>query len=238
MIPPKRRAMAQTILNVKNLNVVLNGEHILSDINFTLHKKEVLIVLGPNGAGKTTLLKALLNLIPYTGIVTWHTKKISYLPPQEFVQRKDLPPMTVHEFFLLKEASPVAIKEIIKAVGLLESILNKQFTALSTGQFQRILIAWALLDNPDVLLFDEPTAGIDIGGHETIYSLLHKFWKEKGLTIILVTHNLDVVWEHATHILCLNKKQICYGHPKEILTPENLAKIYGKGIKIYEHRHK
>jgi zinc transport system ATP-binding protein len=229
--------MAQTILTVQHLSVVRDNAPILTDINFTLKKSDVLIILGPNGAGKTTLLKALLNLIPCTGNVTWHTKKISYLPPQEFVRRNDLPPMTVYEFFMLKGTIRSSIEKIIQQVGLTTSILHKQFNALSTGQFQRMLIAWALIDNPEVLLFDEPTSGIDIGGQETIYSLLHTFWKERGLTIILVTHNLDVVWEHATDILCINKKQICYGDPSQILTPENLAKIYGKGTTIYEHRH-
>ena len=229
--------MAKTILSVEHLTVQFDHEIIIQDINFTVDKQNVLIILGPNGAGKTTLLRALLGLVPYTGSINWKTKNISYLPPQELLFRKDLPPLTIKEFFLFKQVSEQDIHYIIDAVGLPKSILSQEFTTLSTGQFQRMMIAWALVHKPDVLLFDEPTAGIDIGGKETIYSLLHTFWKEWQLTIILVTHNLQMVWEHATDILCLNKKMMCYGPPKDVLTAELLKKIYGTGVKWYEHLH-
>jgi len=121
-------------------------------------------------------------------------------------------------------------------VGLETEIYQKRIAHLSTGQFQRLSIAWALADKPDMLLFDEPTSGIDIGGAETIYSLLHSFWKKHRLTIILVTHDLSVVWEHANNVLCLNKKGLCYGKPSQALTTENLRNLYGVGIKYYQHR--
>jgi len=226
----------KVILEVKNLNVKLNGEEIIRNLSFKVREGEVLVILGPNGAGKTTLLRTLLGLVPYEGEIIWRTKNISYLPPQELVQRKNLPPISVKEFFEFKKVSLEKIKKIIKAVGLDESILKKRFGTLSTGEFQRMIIAWALVKDPSVLLFDEPTAGIDIGGEETIYTLLHKFWKEKKLTILLVTHDLNVVWEHATNVLCLNKKKLCYGSPLKILTPKNLEKLYGVGIKFYKHK--
>ena len=151
--------------------------------------------------------------------------------------RKDLPPLSIQDFFKFKNVSLQKIIDILKAVGLDSSILKKQFNVLSTGQFQRMIIAWALVDEPSVLLFDEPTSGIDIGGEETIYSLLHKFWKEKKLTILLVTHDLNIIWEHANNVLCLNKKQLCLGKPNEVLTPENLKKLYQTNIKFYKHEH-
>ncbi len=225
------------ILKVQNLSIQINGEEILKDINFTLRQGQTLIILGPNGAGKTTLLKALLGLIKYKGTVIWETKNISYLPPQELVQRKYLPPLTIEDFFKFKDVSDEKILNIIKEVGLEPLLLKRPFNAISTGQFQRMIIAWALVDNPDILLFDEITYGIDVGGEETIYSLLHKFWEQRNLTIILVTHDLNVVYEHATNVLCLNKKKLCYGEPKTILTPENLKEVYGAGIKFYKHHH-
>lgn len=229
--------MRKEILKVRNLNVELGGEEIIKDLSFEVKEREVLIILGPNGAGKTTLLRALLGLLPYRGEISWNTRNISYLPPQELVQRKDLLPLSVEEFFKFKRVSSTQILEILKSVGLDLSLLKKRFDTLSTGQFQRMIIAWALVDEPSVLLFDEPTAGIDVGGQETIYSLLHKFWKERNLTILLVTHNLNVVWEHANKVLCLNKKMLCYGKPKHVLTPKRLEKLYGTGIKFYEHKH-
>jgi len=229
--------MERNILSVENLSVTLDGKHVLQNISFSLKEKEVLIILGPNGAGKTILLRTLLGLAPYTGTIQWKEKKISYLPPQERINKQYLLPLTVEEFLSLKKISPEKIERSLQEVGLDKTMKNHQIEKLSTGQFQRMLIAWALANNPDVLLFDEPTTGIDIGGEETIYSLLHKLWKEKNLTIMLVTHHMHVVWEHATNILCINKKQLCYGVPQNILTKENLEIIYGLGAKMYEHRH-
>jgi ABC-type Mn2+/Zn2+ transport system ATPase subunit len=229
--------MQKEILKVKNLNVEIEGEKIIKDLTFEVRKGEVLVILGPNGAGKTTLLRALLGLIPYRGEISWSTKDISYLPPQELFQRKEQLPLSIEEFFKFKKVSSEKILKILKSVGLGPTLLKKQFGTLSTGQFQRMIIAWALVDDPSVLLFDEPTSGIDVGGQETIYSLLHKFWEEKRLTILLVTHDLNIVWEHANNALCLNKKMLCYGKPKEIITPKNLEEIYGTGIKFYVHKH-
>lgn len=230
--------MSNEILKVKNLYVTLDGEEIIKDLSFEVREREVLIILGPNGAGKTTLLRSLVGLLPYKGEIHWATKNISYLPPQELLQRRVLPPLSIEEFFKFKHVSSKQILEILDSVGLDSSVLKKRFGTLSTGQFQRIIIAWALVDEPSVLLFDEPTAGIDIGGQETIYSLLHKFWSEEKLTILLVTHDLNIVWEYANNVLCLNKKILCYGKPREVLTPEELEEIYGAGIKFYKHTHR
>jgi ABC-type Mn2+/Zn2+ transport system ATPase subunit len=225
------------VLTVKHLNVVLDGEEIIKDLTFEVKEKETLIILGPNGAGKSTLLRTLLGLVPYSGEVIWATNSISYLPPQELFQRKGLPPLSIEEFFEFKSVSHQRILNIFSAVGLDSSLLKRRFGAVSTGQFQRMLIAWALVDEPRVLLFDEPTSGIDVGGQETIYSLLHKFWQEWNLTILLVTHDLNIVWEHGNNVLCMNKKTLCYGKPREVITPDGLEEIYGTGIKFYKHQH-
>lgn len=225
------------ILNVEHLSVWLNKEKILHDLTFEVNEGDVLIILGPNGAGKTVLLRTLLGLVPCEGKFEWETQKISYLPPQELLARKDLPPLNIQDFFGFKNASKQKTIDYLNSVGLDASLLTKQFSTLSTGQFQRMIIAWALVDEPSVLLFDEPTSGIDVGGEETIYSLLHKFWKEKKLTILLVTHDLNVVWEHANKVLCLNKKKLCMGSPNEVLSPENLQKLYHSNIKFYKHEH-
>jgi len=229
--------MSEIILSVKGLNVVRDGEPIIKDMSFEVKERETLIILGPNGAGKSTLLRTLLGLLPYTGEIVWRTKSISYLPPQEFFQRRGLPPLSIEDFFKFKKVTRKQMVDIFSVVGLDASLLKRRFGAVSTGQFQRMLIAWALVDEPKVLLFDEPTSGIDVGGQETIYSLLHKFWKERNLTILLVTHDLNIVWEHGDNVLCMNKEKLCYGRPKEVITPEGLEEIYGTGVKFYKHIH-
>jgi len=230
--------MANTILEVKNLSVQFDSERVLHDISFSVKQGEIIIIIGPNGAGKTTLLRSLLGLIPHKGIITWHTKNISYLPPYELLARSDIPPLTIKDFFLCKKC--INKKDIPKAlqdVGLEPEIQHKQFTELSTGQFQRMLIAWALINNPEIILFDDPATAIDIQGQTELYNLLKSLWKKRNLTMILITHNLNIVWEQATHVLCLNKTIVCQGKPEATLTPENLYKIYGWGVKPYEHHH-
>jgi len=229
--------MSGPILEVKNLNVKLENEEIIKDLSFEVKEGDVLTILGPNGAGKTVLLKALLRILPYQGEIEWQKEvKIGYVP-QRLPFIKDIP-MSVEEFFKLKGVLKEEMREILNSVGFEESFLNKKIGELSSGQFQRILVAWAIVGNPQVLLFDEPTAGIDIGGEETIYTLLAKLKEKRNLTILLVTHDLSVVFKFSDYVICLNKCPICQGAPKEVLTPEILYKLYGQEVKFYEHhRH-
>ncbi|MCD2451687.1 metal ABC transporter ATP-binding protein [Methylicorpusculum oleiharenae] len=226
-----------TILTVNHLQMAYEGLPVIENLSFTVSPHDILVILGPNGAGKTTLLRGLLNLLPYQGSIAWNARKIGYLPPQEFLQRQNLPPLTIAEFFAFKTKDTKAVQSILMDVGLDNSVLSCQFGELSTGQFQRMLIGWSLLENPDVLILDEPTSGIDVGGEETIYSLLHQFWQKNDLTILVVTHDLNIVWEYASQVLCLNKQQFCMGKPDEVLTPEKLKQLYGTGIKFYKHLH-
>lgn len=231
--------MGNTILKVENLNVELGGEVVLENLSFDLREKEILVILGPNGAGKTTLFKALLGLLPYQGEISWREDiKISYLPERLSRETFKIIPLSIREFLKFEGASNEEISKILKSVGLEPSLfLNHHPGDLSSGEFQRMLIAWSLVSNPNVLLFDEPTGGIDIGGKETIYSLLYKFWKEKNLTILLITHEINVVYAFSTNVLCLHKEKLCYGKPREVLTPQTLQDLYGQDIKFYKHVH-
>jgi len=233
---------AHPLLVVRGLNVKFGKEEIIKNLSFEVKKGEFLIVLGPNGAGKTTLFKAILGLVPSGGEIIWQggkIPKISYLPERLSQDKFKNLAITIKEFFRFKEKSDEKIFSILKAVGLgSKEILNKNPGDLSSGQFQRMLIAWSLISEPEILFFDEPATGIDIGGEETIYSLLKKFWEEKKLTILMITHDLNIVYKYATNVLCLSKRGICcVGPPREILTPEVLEKIYGTEIKFYKHKH-
>jgi zinc transport system ATP-binding protein len=223
----------ETLLKVRNLSVELNGEKIISNLSFELKRGQIITILGPNGAGKTTLLRALLGIIPYKGKIKWKRGiKIGYVPQRvPFV--KDFP-ISVKEFLKLKSKDENEIKEIIKIVGFDEKILNKNISELSSGQYQRILFAWSLLGNPDVILLDEPTSGIDIVGERTIYQILKKLKDEKKISAILVTHDLSVVFKYSDYCICLNKVPICQGKPKKI-NQKNLERLYNFEIKFYKH---
>ncbi len=231
--------MAEKILEVKNLSVVFNHNKIIDNLSFTVNNGDFYIILGPSGAGKTTLFRAILGLVPYEGEVNWlnNNLKIGYLPERlSRTEFGDLP-ISVKDFFELKEKKIDKILETLGLVGLDQKILNRNPSELSSGQFQRMLIAWALVDDPGVLLFDEPNTGIDISKTETIYSLLEKMRREKGITIFVITHDLNIVYGYATNILCLNGKGICSGMPREVLTPDILENLYGGKVKFYTHHH-
>ena len=213
-----------------------DGEEVIIDLSFNVDEGEVLAILGPNGAGKTTLLKALLGIVPYEGVVEWREGvKVGYVP-QRLPFIKDVP-LSVKEFFQLENVSESETKEVLRSIGLGEEFLGKKIGDLSSGQFQRILIGWALASNPNVLLFDEPLAGIDIGGQESVYNLLERLKEEKNLTILFVTHELSIVYRLADRVLCLNKKMLCSGAPREKLTPEAISNLYASPVKFYQHKH-
>ena len=224
------------VLEVKDLSVELAGEKVINSLSFELKKGDTLTILGPNGAGKTVLLKTLLGLLPYKGKVEWKKNiRIGYVP-QRLPFIKDIP-LSVEDFLKLKRSSEKEIEGILNSVGFKENLLDKKIGDLSSGQFQRILIAWSLIENPQVLLFDEPTTGIDIEGEETVYRLLARLKRDRELTILLVTHDLSVVYTFSNYVICLNKQPVCYGFPQEVLTPENLKRLYGEEVKYYRHKH-
>ena len=236
----------EPILKVENLNVQLDEHQVLKNLNFSVNRGDVLAIVGPNGAGKSVLFRALLGLISYSGNIKWAQNiKVSYVP-QKFNIDKEIP-LSVAEFLKFKTKSDEDTLKILKAVGLSdkehddfhlkEHVLKQRVGWLSGGQLQRVLIAWAMLDNPDVLLFDEPTSGIDIGGEETIYNLLKKINQEHQMTILLISHELNIVYKYATNVLCLNKEMICYGMPNQVLDPSSLAKLYGNEASFYKHEH-
>jgi len=224
------------ILKVKNLSVMLDNQSIIENLSFDVKKGDVLTILGPNGAGKSVLLKTLLGLLPYKGEIEWAKGiKIGYVP-QRLPFIKDIP-LSIIDFFKLKNSSEKETKEILDAVGFRDDFLKKKIGDLSSGQFQRILIAWGLVGNPQALLFDEPMTGVDISAEETIYNLLAKLKEERDLTILLVTHDLSVVYQFSANVICLNRQAICYGPPQEVMTPESLRKLYGGEVKYYQHKH-
>lgn len=227
------------ILEVKNLHVSFDQDIVHNNLSFSVERGEMLTILGPNGAGKSVLLKALLGILPFKGEVIWHgSPSIEYLPQNLTNMAIKNLPITVEDFFKLKDVhyNISEISKFLELVGLNTDILNKLSTTLSGGQFQRMLIAWVLIAKPDVLFLDEPTAGIDIGGGESIYSLIDSIRAKSGLTVVLVTHDIHIVYAHSDNVLCLSRKNhTCFGKPKTILNPKTLEKIFGMKIGFYQH---
>ncbi len=231
-------------METRKLSVNFDNQEVLKDVSFSVNEGDVLAIIGPNGAGKTVLFRALLGLISFDGEIKWREDaRIGYVP-QKLFEKAELP-LTVKEFFVLKSKNLFfkdnqlleTISHELKAVGLKQEILNQRLANLSRGQFQKILIAWAILKHPNVLLFDEPTAGIDITGEENIYNLLHKLQDERGMTVLIISHDLNIVYRYADKVLCLNKENLCFGEPKKALTSQQIEQLYGESAFHQHHDH-
>lgn len=234
---------ANPVLEVRDLSVSFGKEEVLKNISFSVTEKDILAIIGPNGAGKTVLFRALIGLIPYDGEIKWRSDtKIGYVP-QRLPETESLL-LTVEEFLALKSHNLffkdkewlLFIHHELESVGLKTGILNEQLKNLSRGQFQRVLIAWAILGHPNVLLFDEPTAGIDLAGEDTIYNLLKQLHKDRGLTTLIISHDLNIVYRYATKVLCISKERLCYGEPEHALTAEQIKRLYGESA-FHSHTH-
>lgn len=228
------------ILETKNLSVWYGREKALEGVSFGVNKGETIAVIGPNGSGKTTLLRALIGALPSEGEMTIEEGvSIGYVPQKLDVERNL--PLTGQEFLNLAQAykgkTAYSAEEVIQMVGLRPQHMKKSLSAFSSGEFQRLLMGFALKTRPSLLLFDEPTASVDIGGQETIYELLHRLQDKDQFAAILVSHDLATVTQYATKVLSLNKRQISFGPPEEVLTPEGLEKLYGGGHRFYHHLH-
>jgi zinc transport system ATP-binding protein len=224
------RIEANDILVVSRLGVISHNKTILEDISFKVKKGTSLAIVGPNGSGKTTLFRALLNLIPYTGTITWNEEiRMGYVP-QSLVST-DLP-ISVEEFLRFKCRTD--FETCINSVGLEKAILKQGLGSLSGGELQRVLIAWAIVDNPNVLLFDEPTSGVDIGAEEPIYDKVNHLKREVGITILLISHNMHVVMHYSDYVLALNKRVLFFGDAKSLTHSQLLSIIYGNEFPLSE----
>jgi zinc transport system ATP-binding protein len=228
----------EAILDVKNLSVSF-GDHIaLNNVSFELGRAEALAVIGPNGSGKTVLLKSLLGLQPYHGKISWDTDaRLAYVP-QKIDADRHLP-ISLQNLLEAKadiqKLSSHDIRSVTKQLGLTADLLKTPVGHLSGGQFQKAQLAFALLGNPNVLLFDEPTASLDELSEEHIYELLEVLRRERGMTIILVSHDLSIIPKVANRVLCLNKNMVCYGTPREVLTTETFATLFPSEHRFYKH---
>ena len=217
----------QHILKVSNLTVELPNQTVLENVSFTLEKGKTLAIIGPNGAGKTMLFRALLNLIAYKGKIKWAPGvKIGYVP--QYLSASDIP-ISVKEFMALRNNS--GIEEALRSVGLnSEEVLHKRLGALSGGQLRRVLIAWAIIDKPDVLLFDEPTSGVDLDSEEAIYKMLNGLEEDYRITILLISHDLHIIRDYSDYMMALNKCVTFLGESKRIMDPELQLMIYGEHV--------
>lgn len=228
------------LLSVTNLHIAFGKRIVIDRLTFEVNAGDCLAILGPNGSGKSVLLKALLHLIPYQGDIRWiEGAKLGYVP-QGIAADRQLP-MNMRNLFTAKakflRLPASEVDRTAAEVGLSTELLDADIGILSGGQFQKALIGFALLGQPNVLLFDEPTASLDELTEERVYESLHSLQADRGFTVILVSHDLSVVYQYATTVLCLSKTGLCMGPPQKVLTPQLLGDLYSAPAKFYQHLH-
>ncbi|MHB1343099.1 MAG: metal ABC transporter ATP-binding protein [Thermoleophilia bacterium] len=240
---------------VEDLSLVLGGTTLFEHVSFAVDEGEIAMIIGPNGAGKTMLMRTMLNLLPaQSGRVTLLGRdstalgdvrdRIGYMP-----QRLDFDrtfPITVYEIMLLRlkksgfwlnrSGRRAVVRTALSSVHA-EKLIDRRIGRLSGGEFQRVLLAYALLTDPELLFLDEPAAGVDVGGEDTFYELIHDLKRARTLTVVMVSHDLDVVVKYADQVLCLNRELLCRGAPGTVLQPDMLEKTYGSMAAPYRHHH-
>lgn len=229
-----------TCITVSSVTKMFGSYVAVEGISFSIAQGEMVALVGPNGSGKSTLARLIVGLdeptsgkIRIDGKDPKHMVNLIGYVPQRFSFDRSLP-MTVSEFLRLSNVSLGDIRDVLGKVAMAE-FENQQIGTLSGGQLQRVLIARALLHTRDILVLDEPTSGIDVGGEQALYELLHTLNHRDGTTIVVISHELNFVYEYATTVICLNQRLLCKGSPRSVLTAEVLAQMYGGHLRPYMH---
>ncbi|MDJ0639555.1 MAG: metal ABC transporter ATP-binding protein [Paracoccaceae bacterium] len=230
-----------SLITVEGLGIRYGSNTVLHGVNLTVERGEILTIVGPNGSGKTSLFKAIIGSErPFAGrVVKAPGLKIGYVPQRLHIDRTL--PITVERFLRLAEqVDREACKDALETAGV-PNLLKSQMTSLSGGQFQRVLLARALINQPDVLLLDEATQGLDQPGSAAFYRQIETVRNETGCAIMMISHELHVVMAASDRVICLNGHVCCAGTPAVVASAPEYRALFGTGtggaLALYRHDH-
>jgi len=233
--------ITNALISAKNVSVLKHQKSILDNIDIQINKNDFITIIGPNGAGKTMLLKCLMGFYkPTSGRIERKEKlKIGYMP--QSISIINTMPITVKDFITVrKEYDDISLNKVITEVSIGE-IINKQLSVLSGGEMQRVLLARSLLNNPDLLILDEPAQNLDISGQLNFYKLIQEIYSKRNISILMVSHDLHLVMVSTKKVLCLYKHICCSGAPQQIAKDPEFLSMFGKDManmmSIYQHSH-
>ncbi|WJY13292.1 zinc ABC transporter ATP-binding protein ZnuC [Pectobacteriaceae bacterium CE90] len=230
-----------TLVTLDNISVQFGNRRVLTDISLTLQAGRILTLLGPNGAGKSTLVRVVLGLLSpdHGNIQRVPNLRIGYVPQKLHLDATL--PLTVSRFMQLRPG--VKKQDIMPALKRVQAghLLDQPMQKLSGGENQRVLLARAILTNPQLLVLDEPTQGVDVNGQLALYELINQLRQELNCGVLMVSHDLHLVMAKTDEVLCLNQHVCCSGTPEVVsLHPEFLAMFGHRGaeqLAIYRHHH-
>ena len=237
----KTAGKKQILLQTHNLSLVTGERELLSNITLSVSVGEIVTVIGPNGAGKTTLLRVLLGLIPLNkgSIFKKPNLKIGYLPQKVSVD--PILPLSVSRIMKLTgNYSSMQIKTALEETGV-ASLRDKPVFQLSGGEFQRVMLARALLRSPELLVLDEPVQSVDYMGESELYKLIANLRTSHGCGVLMVSHDLHVVMASTDRVLCLNQHICCEGQPEDVSRHPEYLRLFGldsgSALAVYSHNH-
>ena len=228
-------------LRIQNLEVVISGQKIISDVNLHVHCGELVALIGPNGAGKSTLIKAILGQEEYAGIISFSVPgqrnrkaKIGYVPQSPTFDPGD--PMSVADLFACSMSKRPAFLGIAKSMRQKisdclarvhgENLIDKTVGTLSGGELQRVLLALALEPLPNILILDEPLSGVDVEGITSLMDMLDEIRKEYDLSILMTTHDFSTLSKYADQVVLIDKEILCRGTADEVLASAEFDRVF------------
>ncbi len=230
-----------SLISARDLTVSHGGAPVLQAVNLAVEPGEIVTIVGPNGSGKSTLLRALLGIVPPDrgAVLRKPGLRLGYVPQKLHIDPGM--PMTVGRFLALPERRTAAeIADVLARVGV-AGVQTRQMVTLSGGQFQRVLLARALLNRPDLLILDEPTQGLDQQGEAAFYRLIEQVRANLGCAVLMVSHDLHVVMSASDRVICLNGHICCEGTPHVVSNAPEYRALFGLGtggaLALYQHVH-
>ena len=229
------------LIKINALDVKYGGKKVLQNLHLSLTEREIVTIVGPNGSGKTTLFKAIIGTAPISSgkVILKPNLKIGYVPQQLNIDGSL--PLTVSRFLqLAQNNNGKSLKQALEMVGI-EDILKAQISKLSGGQMQRVLLARAIVNQPDVLLLDEATRGLDQPGAAAFYRLIENIRTDTGCAVLMISHDLHVVMAASDRVICLNGHICCEGAPQTVATSPQYKALFGTDVDgafaLYQHSH-
>ncbi|RKF16695.1 metal ABC transporter ATP-binding protein [Roseovarius spongiae] len=230
-----------SLLNVEQLSVRYGATEVLRDVSLSVETGEIVTIVGPNGSGKTTLLRAIVGAAPATAgrIMPAPGLRLGYVPQRLHVD--PTLPITVRRFLSLPGGATRSDKAAALARAGAPELAKRQMSQLSGGQLQRVLLARALVARPQLLLLDEPTAGLDQPGSAAFYQLIDDVRRETGCAVLMISHELHVVMAASDRVICLNGHVCCHGTPEHVSSAPEYQALFGTGtggaLALYRHDH-
>jgi len=230
------------LVEARGVSLSLLGRSILDHVDIRVHKGEIVTLIGPNGAGKSTLVRIILGLQKSDSGQVWLRSgiRIGYMPQRLHID--PTLPLTVHRFLTLAQRASIERLEAVLAEVGAGHLLGVPMQTLSGGETQRVLLARAMLRDPELLILDEPVQGVDVAGQEDLYQLIGSIRQRYQCGILMISHDLHIVMAATDQVLCLNRHVCCFGHPETVRTDPNYTALFGMPgrpdvLTAYSHHH-